>query len=178
MKQAEAQQEAADGVVGARLPEAYQWLLVPAQHSPQAAVEWQAFRLTDQDALAVRASKKLKNDELLVTSFAATRLRMEFDRVPLRRGDHVAIKQLVEAFARYFYLPRLQKPAVLVEAVRNGLGLVTWEQDSFAFAESYDEAGQRSRGLQFGRHDRGGSIAPSRSTPRGWDATRAGSLTR
>jgi predicted AAA+ superfamily ATPase len=152
VKQAETQQAAADGVVDARLPEAYQWLLVPTQGNPQASVEWQAFRLSGQDALAVRASKKLKNDELLVTSFAASRLRMELDRVPLWRGDHVAIKQLVDDFSRYLYLPRLQEPSVLVEAIRSGLGLLTWEHDSFAFADSYDEAGARYRGLQFGRH--------------------------
>ena len=29
-------------------------------------MEWQTFRLTGQDALAIRASKKLRNDELLV----------------------------------------------------------------------------------------------------------------
>jgi predicted AAA+ superfamily ATPase len=152
VKQAETQKAAADGVVGARLPETYQWLLVPTQQSPQASVEWQAFRLSGQDALAVRASKKLKNDELMITSFSASRLRIELDRVPLWRGDHVAVRQLVEDFARYVYLPRLQQPSVLVEAIRRGLGLLTWERDSFAFAEGYDEASARYRGLQFGRH--------------------------
>jgi predicted AAA+ superfamily ATPase len=152
VKQAETQRGAADGVVDARLPEAYQWLLVPTQQSPQAAVEWQAFRLSGQDALAVRASKKLKNDELLVTSFAASRLRMELDHVPLWRGDHVAIKQLVDDFARYLYLPRLRNPSVLVEAIRSGLGLLSWETDSFAYAEGYDAGSARYRGLQVGRH--------------------------
>jgi predicted AAA+ superfamily ATPase len=151
VRQAETQKSAADSVIAARLPEAYQWLLVPTQTTPQASVEWQAIRLTGQDALAVRASKKLKNDELLVVSFAASRLRMELDRVPLWRNDHVSIKQLVEDFARYLYLPRLQDPSVLVEAIRSGLGLLTWEHDSFAYADSYDEAGARYRGLQFGR---------------------------
>jgi hypothetical protein len=56
----------------------------------------------------VRASKKLRSDELYLTSFASTRLRMELDRVPLWRGNHVAVKQLVEDFARYLYLPRLK----------------------------------------------------------------------
>ena len=78
------------------------------QKTPQAPVTWEALRLSGQDALAVRASKKLRSDELLLTSFASTLLRMEMDRVPLWRGDHVAIKQLVEDFARYLYLPRLK----------------------------------------------------------------------
>jgi predicted AAA+ superfamily ATPase len=150
VKQAETQKMAADGAVTARLPETYQWLLVPVQSTAQAVVEWQSVRLSGQNPLAVRASKKLRSDELLITGFAATRLRMELDRVPLWRGDHVAIKQLVEDFGRYLYLPRLKEPAVLFEAIREGLRLLTWSQDSFAYAESFDEEGQRYRGLRCG----------------------------
>jgi predicted AAA+ superfamily ATPase len=151
LTQANKQRATADGVVDARLPEAYQWLLVPVQKDPQSAVEWQAFRLTGQDPLAVRASRRLKNDELLITSLAATRLKMELDRVPLWRGDHVAIKQLAEDFPRYVYLSRLRDPSVLAQAIESGLGLLTWEQDSFAYADSYDEGAGRYRGLQYGR---------------------------
>ena len=150
VKQAETQKASADSVVTARLPETYQWLLAPVQISPQDAIEWQAFRLSGQDALAVRASKKLRSEELLVTSFAATRLRMELDRV-LWRGNHVEIKQLVEDFARFLYLPRLHDPEVLLGAVRDGLALLTWEQDAFAYAESYDEEVERYRGLRSGQ---------------------------
>ncbi len=150
-KQAMTQRENASSAVAARLPEAYQWLVVPTQGSPQAGIEWQSFRLTGQDALAVRASKKLRNDELLISGLAASRLRLELDQVPLWRQDHVGIQQLTEDFARYLYLPRLKDSGVLVEAVRSGLGLLTWSQDSFAYAESFDEAAGRYRGLQGGR---------------------------
>jgi hypothetical protein len=34
-------------------------------------------------------------------------LRLEMDKIPLWRDDHVAIKQLVEDFGLYHYLPRL-----------------------------------------------------------------------
>ena len=120
VKQAETQKIAADGTVTARIPEAYQWLLVPVQDKPQSSVEWQAFRLTGSDSLAARASKKLRNDELLLTGFAPSRLRMELDGVPLWRGDSVAIKQLVEDFGRYLYLPRLKESSVLLGAIRDG----------------------------------------------------------
>lgn len=148
VKQAETQKAAADSAVTARLPETYQWLLLPEQRTPQAAVTWQALRLTGQDPLAVRASKKLRNEELLVTSFAASRLRIELDRVPLWRGDHVSVKQLAEDFARYLYLPRLKDSAVLLGAVREGVALLTWELDGFAFADSFDDAADRYRGLR------------------------------
>nr|PZN89122.1 MAG: AAA+ family ATPase [bacterium] len=152
VRQAEMQRQAADTAVTARIPETYQWLLVPVQQTPQSPIEWQAIRLSGQDALAVRASKKLRQDELLVTALGPTRLRMELDRVPLWRGDHVSIRQLVEDFASYPYLPRLQSPEVLTRAIQDGLGLLTWEQDTFAYAESYDEQQGRYRGLRAGQH--------------------------
>ena len=105
-------------------------------------------RLSGQHSLAARASKKLKGDELLVTGFAATRLRMELDRVPLWRGDHVPIKQIVEDFARYPYLPRVSDPTVLLNAISDGIALLTWEQDAYAFADSFDDEAKRYRGLR------------------------------
>jgi len=153
--QAEGQETSADGTVNARVPEAYQWLLVPVQASPSSAVEFQAVRLSGQDALAERASKKLAKDELLLTRMAGTRLRMELDKIPLWRGnpaERVSVKQLVDDFARYVYLPRLKNSSVLINAVREGVALVTWEQDSFAYADSYDEASGRYRGLRVWQH--------------------------
>ena len=97
---AKSQRDNANTTVSARIPETYQWLLVPTQPKPQDPVQWQSFRLQGQEPLAVRASRKLKNDELLVTKLAATRLRLELDNVPLWRGDHVSVKQLAEDFAR------------------------------------------------------------------------------
>jgi hypothetical protein len=41
---------------------------------------------------------------------------------------------------------------VLLGAVRAGCALLTWEQDAFAYAESYDEAAQRYCGLRWGQH--------------------------
>ena len=151
VRQAEAQLKSEDGAVVGRLPEAYQWLLAPVQSTPQAAVEWQALRLTGQDPLAVRASKKLRSEELLVPALAGTRLRMELDRVPLWGGNHVEIRQLADHFARYLYLPRLAGPEILIRAIQDGLGLLLWTDESFAYADSFDEATSRYRGLRCGR---------------------------
>jgi predicted AAA+ superfamily ATPase len=147
VKQSENQKTAADSSVNSLLPETYQWILAPGQTSPQEAITWQAIRVAGQGALAERASKKLRGDDLL-TGYAPTLLRMELDRVPLWRGDHVSVKQLAEDFARYLYLPRLADTAVLLTAIRDGVSLDTWEIDSFAFADSFDEAVGRYRGLR------------------------------
>jgi hypothetical protein len=151
VKQAETQRKAADSAVTARIPETYQWLLVPVQKDPQSPMELQAMKVTAQAALAVRGGKKLRDDELLITGFAATRLRMELDRIPLWRGDNVSVKQLVEDFARYTYLPRLKNPSVLFTAIQDGLGILLWQQESFAYADSYDADSGRYRGLRCGK---------------------------
>ena len=164
-RQAETQLKAADDTVTARLPEAYQWLLVPGQGRPDAAVSWQAIRLTAAGALAERAGKRLRNEELLVAGLGATILRKHLDEVPLwRGGDNVAVRQLVEDFGRYLYLPRLRDPEVLTRAVQDGVALLTWQSDSFALAESHDEAAGRYRGLQVGQI---GLSLPRKSGPAG-----------
>jgi hypothetical protein len=112
----------------------------------------------------------------LVTALGASILRKHLDDVPLWRGDHVPVKQLVEDFARYLYLPRLAEPVVLVNAIRDGLALLTWEQDAFAYAESYDEPAMRYRGLRGGQnvsildHDAPGLLVKSTLARRQLDA--------
>ena len=88
---------------------------------------------------------------MLVTTLAGTVLRMHLDRVPLWRGDHVAVKQLVEDFGRYLYLPRLADSKVLLDAIGDGLGLLTWDRETFAYADSYDDAEDRYCGLRHGQ---------------------------
>ncbi|MGB9605382.1 MAG: ATP-binding protein, partial [Bryobacteraceae bacterium] len=167
VRQAEAQKQVADKTVGVRLREVYSWLLVPMQQDaqgrpdPAAAVTFEPIRLQGDDSLAVRASKRLRHDELLLVELGGKRLRMELDRVPLWRGDHVEVRQLVEDFARYLYLPRLKDPSVLVGAVSDGVALLTWEQDGFAYADSYDEAAGRYRGLRVGQHVELSAEAPA-----------------
>lgn len=149
VKQAQAQLTSADSAVSARLPEAYQWLVVPVQQTPQSEIDWQAFRLQGSEPLAVRASKKLRKDDLLVTGYAGTNLRRELDKIPLWRGDHVTLKLVAEDFARYLYLPRLADTQVLLNAITDGVNLLTWEQETFAYADSYDETAGRYRGLRY-----------------------------
>lgn len=154
-RQAERRYEEADKTVDLRVPEAFQWLLVPGEQFPAdaegPALTWEESRVTGQDPLAVRASKRLKADTSMIVNWAGTLLRTELDKVPLWDGNHVAVKQLIEYFARYLYLPRLRDSQVLIEAVRDGVARTTWMQDSFAYADGFDEAKQRYLGLQAGK---------------------------
>ena len=151
VRQAETQKNAADGAVAARIPETYQWVLVPAQTNPKAAVQWQATRLSGSEHLAVRVTRKLRGDDLLVANLGATIVRKYLDDVPLWRGNHVPVRQLVEDFAQQLYLPRLPQPSVLADALRSGIALLTWQTDTFAYAESFDEKTGRYLGLRGGQ---------------------------
>jgi predicted AAA+ superfamily ATPase len=156
--QAKSKHQDAAKTVESRVAEAYFWLLVPAEkkdpNGAQPRLEWMELKASGNDPLAVRASKRLKSDGLLVTNWAGSLLRLELDRVPLWRGDHVAVKQLADDFARYLYLPRLRDSEVLAEAIADGLGLISWVQDSFAYADGWDEPNKRYRGLQVGKRIR------------------------
>lgn len=148
--QAETQRKNADGVVASRIPETYQWLLVPKQANPQAPLEFSATRLSGTEALAARVGKKLKSEEAMLVSFGSTMLRRELDKIPLWRSDSVSVRQLVEDFARYPYLSRFAEPQVLVQAISDGLALSSWQIDTFAYADSQDAATGRYLGLRGG----------------------------
>jgi hypothetical protein len=150
--QARSKREEADKTVKSRIPETYSILLVPEQDKEKTEVEWKETRLQGDDHLADRASKKLKNEELLISEFAGTRLRLELDKIPLWDGNHISIKQLVDYFAKYLYLPRLKDVTnVLLESVRDGLNPMLPLDEVFAYADSYDQQKDRYIGLRSGR---------------------------
>jgi len=153
-RQAETKRQNTDETVDARIPETYQWLLVPGQPDPKGGIQWTEIRLQGQEPLAPRAGKKLKNEELLMVQLGGTRLRHEIDKIPLWRGDHVGIQQLCEDMARYLYLPRVRDEDVILAAVRDGLERLTWQNETFAYAEGWDEPRGRYQGLRAGQPGR------------------------
>ncbi|MDR2056316.1 MAG: DUF499 domain-containing protein [Desulfovibrio sp.] len=141
-RQADTKRKNADATVNARIPETWQWLLVPGQSDPRGTLEWAEIRLQGTDSLALRASKKLRSEEMLLTQMGGIRLRLELERVPLWRGDDVPVKQLVEDFATYVYLPRLRDPDVLMAAIREGVLQPNWQTETFAYAQSKNAEGR------------------------------------
>ena len=148
VRQAENQLGIARDTVEARVPETFRWLLVPTQKDPNAKMTWESTRLAGDKSFAVTASKKLQTSGNLITKWAPSLLRMELDRVPLWPNGHVSIKTLADYFATYLYLPRLLDSHVLLDAIKDGVALLSWEKDGFAYADSYDEEEGRYRGLR------------------------------
>jgi len=125
--------------------------LCPTQAKATEPIKWDEVKVSGTETLADRTAAKLRNEELLVRSLGVVRLKMELDNVPLWRGNHVSVRQLLEDWSRYVYLPRLKDADVLLNAIRDGVALTTWEHDGFAFADGYDEKAGRYQALRAGQ---------------------------
>ncbi len=160
--QADSKESDADRTVERRLAETYQWLLVPHQPDPTGPIEWEVMRSEGQvdvragkpvAQLALPASRKLVKDGALGIAYSAELLRGLLNPgaalASLWDGGHTTVNALWDAFARYPYLPRLQKNEVLQATVRQGPASITWEQHGFAVADAVDAAG-RYAGLTIG----------------------------
>lgn len=116
-------------------------------------MRWEIARLNGSEPLVVRAGKRVRSAEQMLANWLGTSLRREMDKIPLWRGEdeskghHVSIKPLADDFASQLYLPRLRDPSVLLRAITSGLEILTWD-DTFAFAENFDETLKRYEGLR------------------------------
>lgn len=149
-KQAETKQQDSDIAVETLLAETYEWLLVPEQLDPQGSIELTEVRISGKGTPVSRASQKLTHEEWLITNYAGNRLHMEVLQDYLwRDANHVDLKRTWEYMAQYVYLPRLKNVDVLLGAVQDGTGSLLW-QETFAYADAFDEGAQQYRGLKAG----------------------------
>lgn len=148
-----ADKKAADfnSAVEARLPETYQWALVPTQAAPQSSsIEWQAIRLSGSGSLSTRAFSRLAREGHITDVLGGLALKHELDRVLWTEKPHLDLRQVQEYFSKYLYLPRLVCQELILEGVRDGVSSLTW-RDCFAYAAGYDEQKSRYLGLQAGK---------------------------
>lgn len=150
--QAEGKRKSGLDTIKLRLPETFVWILTPYQEVGSSDVQWDESKMngSNQEAYLSRVLKKLTSQSQLYNDFASSELRINLDRIPLWRGDNVSVRQLREDFAKYLYLPKLSSAHLLQQAIESGLSLVSWQKDSFAYAESFDEENARYRGLRAG----------------------------
>lgn len=149
--QAEAKSAEFDRTTDLRIGQTWIHALCPAQANATATMTWEEVKPSGNEPLAERTGQKLRSEELLVRSLGVVRLKMELDRIPLWRGNHVAVRQLLEDWSRYVYLPRIKDADVLINAIRDGVSLVTWERDGFAYADGFDEKAGRYQALRAGQ---------------------------
>ena len=138
-RQVEKQIRNYEDTINARLLETFCHLIVPTQEGTN-PIEWSVSRLQGGENLVGRASKKLKNEQQLITEWSPALLRMELDRWLWKETNSISIKQLWEYLAQYLYLSRLRDEEVLINTIRNGVGSLTWG-DYFAYASAIKNDG-------------------------------------
>ncbi|MPY75151.1 MAG: hypothetical protein GEU87_12905 [Alphaproteobacteria bacterium] len=99
-----------------------------------------------QDPLAVRASKKLVQEEALLVKMGPARLKLVLDTHLWADANHIGTKKLAEYLASYLYLPRLRDGGVLHDAIQAGISELVC--DNFAYAGRFDEEKGRYEGLK------------------------------
>ena len=128
-----------------RLKEAWCYLLYPAQESAQADLEWIWSKVSAQDGLLARASKKLAGDEGLLPELGPARLDRELQKYIWNDKNHLILKDLWEYMNRFIYLPRIKNREVLAKAVQSAVSGVV--PGSFAYADKWDDTKQTYTGL-------------------------------
>lgn len=136
-RQVNTQVQKNEETIQARLMETYCHLLVPTQQGT-GPIEWTTTRLQGSASgaeanLVGRAARKLKSEQQLITEWSSALLRMELDNWLWKDTNHIGIKQLWEYLAQYLYLTRLRDENVLIRAIQNGVGSLTWK-DYFGYA--------------------------------------------
>jgi hypothetical protein len=129
-EQAQQSRDRANETVGLRLNEAYSWVLVPTQAEATGSVALVATRIPGTESSSVRASRKLRSDEQLITRWSPQLLRLELDKHLWADEPHLGLKKLWDYLAKYPYLPRLRDSEVLVDTVREGVR----REELFAYA--------------------------------------------
>jgi predicted AAA+ superfamily ATPase len=144
----------AEETVIQQVGEAFQHVITPKQAPGSAEVTWQGTRATGREDLAVKTSRKLESSEDLIPSYGGIRVRMDLDRpeAVLWDGDHIGVRKLWGYYCQYLYMPRLANFGVLAAAVSDGAARISWDPETFAFAEAHDLATGAYQGLTAGNH--------------------------
>ena len=138
-RQADSKLAETSNQVDSLIAETFTLAITPTKQPGQRDIEWQTTRVTAVGELAKRTSDKLSSEEKLIGTYSGVRIRMDLDRRELwsERGD-IAVHKLWETYARFCYMPRLASRDVLYSAIANRATTLTWQQETFAYAEAHD----------------------------------------
>jgi hypothetical protein len=145
-----------ESIMKLRITETWIWCIYPYQ-TPESInkIDWEEIKIqSQQEGLANKVCKKLKDEEHLLTTYGADRLKLDTERFNLWQGkNHIEVRQLWDFFATYPYLPRLQDQKCLFKAIESVYDGHLFS-DRFAYATGYDEPKDNYIGLvaESGKH--------------------------
>lgn len=147
-RQASSRVAETDASVNAQLRETYTFLLTPylqEQAGAQTGIEFEEERLSGDGEIVARAARKLIGGGKLVQNYGGLSLKLRLDNTLWNKRPHVSVRQLLEYYAQYLYLERLENPQVLLNAIAEG---VSASEPYFAYADGVE--GDRYLNLRFG----------------------------
>ena len=121
--QAKAQLAEANSTLDIRLREAWCRMIYPSQSSAHEDVELVSGKLSAQDNVLVRATKKLVSDGAMFVEIGPVGLNKYLEKYIWADKPHLRLAELSEFHNRYVYLPRLQDKNVLT---KSGLPRQKW----------------------------------------------------
>ena len=135
---AESKKQEMEETVQTKLKEAWCYVLYPLQKNAHAEIEWASYKVSAQDGLLDKASKKLASAEVLLPEIGVKRLDGELQKYVWGDKDFLHLKELWEHLNRCVYLPRLKNQKVLVRTVQAAIS--TLSPGPFAYAEGWNNA--------------------------------------
>ena len=136
----------ADETVRTRIPEVWQRVLRPEKVDADGTVSWHAFHLSSSGKLADRVSKRLVQEEQLLTTLGPKRMLMVLNSYNLWRDQkHISAKQVWEDLCSFLYLPRLRDRKVFLDTIKQAVNQL--HNETFAFAQGLDEGTDGYKGL-------------------------------
>ncbi len=134
-----------------RLREAYKHLLAPRQTNPQDlnAIDFDLHSLSGAGSVLERAVRKIEDAHVVLRKVGGTVLALALKQRSPRWGEpHMRVSDLLEDLAQYPYLDlRASTVQVVLEAIADGAASTAWAQETFAYADGYDESRGRYLGL-------------------------------
>jgi uncharacterized protein len=126
--------EASD-TLATRLREAWCWLIYPSQTSAHEEISFVQGKLTAQDNLLIRATKKLVSEDGLFPEIGPVRLNRDLEKYIWQENPHLLLSDLWEYHNKFVYLPRLKDRPVLTKSISSAISQIT--AGPFAYAEGY-----------------------------------------
>ncbi len=136
-------------LVDAQIQETYCHLLVPYidREIDLRTIVWDVISLRgSNDTIVSKASKKMQQNEQLITQWAPMLLKMQLDNLLWQDKDQINVGDLWKLLCTYCYLPRLASVDVLKDTIQRGVN----SEDFFAYAEGFD--GTKYIGLKYNQY--------------------------
>lgn len=147
-RQAEQELRSAEGVLPRTAREAYCWLLVPHQETPEGKPLVEAFKVPSGGASAGAEIERICADnELVIANWSAVHLRQLLRDFYWPHDTAAAAKTVWDDVQKYLYLPRLKDREVLARTLRTGAA----SRDFFGIA--YGRNGETYEGFSLGAGD-------------------------